>query len=246
MQVKTDYVDISVADKQMRTFLAHPAQAGSYPGIIYFSDIFQVSEAMQRACVRLAGYGFVVAAHEIFHRREEAGTILPQNDEGRARGSQNQLATPIAHFDEDCRATLEFLQQHPMVAKDKIGAGGFCIGGHLAYRAALQAEVKATVCFYPTWLHNGKVGLGENADSLSRATEIRGEMLIIFGALDPLIPAEGRTKVETALRQAGVRFEMRLYPADHGFMRDDRAAYDPECSDLAFGEAISFFRRLLG
>ncbi len=130
-----------------------------------------------------------------------------------------------------------------MVAKDKIGAGGFCIGGHLAYRAALNPEVKATVCFYPTWLHNGKVGLGENADSLARAGEIQNEMLIIFGALDPLIPAEGRTTIETTLRQANVRFDTRLYPADHGFMRDDRAAYDPECTDLAFQEAVTFFRR---
>ena len=172
MQIKTDYIDIPVAGNPMRTFLAYPAQEGSYPGIIYFSDIFQISAAMQRACARLAGYGFVVAAHEIFHRLEPAGTILPQTDEGRARGSRNQLATPIAHFDEDCRATLAYLQQHPMVAKDKLGAGGFCIGGHLAYRAALQPEVKATVCFYPTWLHNGKVGQGENADSLARAANI--------------------------------------------------------------------------
>ena len=75
MQIKTDYIDIPVAGKQMRTFLAHPAQAGQYPGIIYFSDIFQVSEAMQRACARLAGYGFVVAAHEIFHRLEPADRL---------------------------------------------------------------------------------------------------------------------------------------------------------------------------
>ncbi len=244
MQIKTDYIDIPVAGKQMRTFLAHPAQTGSYPGIIYFSDIFQISAAMQRACARLAGYGFVAATHEIFHRLEDAGTILPQTDEGRARGSWNQLATPMAHFDEDCRATLAYLQQHPLVAPDKIGAGGFCIGGHLAYRAAFNAAVKATVCFYPTWLHNGKVGQGERADSLARAAEIQGDLLIIFGSLDPLIPAEGRVTVEDTLRQAGVRYETRLYSADHGFMRDDRAAYDPECADLAFGEAIKLFRQL--
>lgn len=246
MQIKTDYIDIPVAGKQMRAFLAHPAQAGSYPGIIYFSDIFQISAAMQRACARLAGYGFVVAAHEIFHRLESPGTILPQTDAGRARGSQNQLAMPLAHFDEDCRAVLAYLQQHPLVAKDQIGAGGFCIGGHLAYRAALQPEVKATVCCYPTWLHNGQVGQGESADSLARAAEIKGEMLMVFAALDPLIPAEGRATVEATLQQAGVRFRSHLYPADHGFMRDDRAAYDPECTDLAFGEAIKFLRPLLG
>lgn len=245
MQIKTDYMDIPVAGKAMRTLIAQPVQEGTYPGIIYFSDIFQLSEAMQRACARLAGYGFVVAAHEIFHRQLPAGTILPQTDEGRARGMQSQQATPLAHFDEDCRAVLDHLQQHPLVTPGQIGAGGFCIGGHLAYRAALQPEVKATVCFYPTWLHNGKLGAGENADSLARAAEITGELLLVFGTLDPLIPAEGRATIEATLQAAGVRYETRLYEADHGFMRDDRAAYDPECADQALSEAVQFWRRIL-
>lgn len=133
-----------------------------------------------------------------------------------------------------------------MVATDKMGAGGFCIGGHLAYRAALQPEVKATVCFYPTWLYNGKLGQGEQADSLTRAAEITGELLLVFGTLDPLIPAEGRSTIEGTLQTVGVRYETRLYPADHGFLRDDRAAYDPECADQAFGEAVKFFRRNFG
>ncbi len=247
MQIKTEYIDIPVAGRAMRTLVATPAAEGKYPGILLFSDIFQLSDPVRRACARLAGYGFVAAAHEIFHRLEPAGTVLEQNDEGRARGSKNQQATPVAHFDEDCRAALDFLKSHPMAPKvgdGVIGACGFCIGGHLAYRAALQPDVKATVCFYPTWLHNGKLGRGENADSLQRAREIRGEMLIVFGTLDPLIPEEGRGTINAALKAAGVKFDTRLYPADHGFIRDDRSAYDPECADQAFGEAIGFFRRI--
>jgi carboxymethylenebutenolidase len=246
MQVKTEYVEIPVAGKPMRTFIAQPARAGQYPGIVYFSDIFQLSGWMERMCARLAGYGFVVAAHEFFHRLEPAGTVLPQTDEGRAHGTKNQLATPVEHFDEDCRAVLDYLKQHPNVVAEQLGAGGFCIGGHLAFRAALQPDVKATSCFYPTWLHNGKLGVGEQAGSLERAAEIRGELLVHFGSLDPLIPAEGRTAVETALQQAGVKYEARLYPADHGFMRDDRAAYDPECADQAFAAAVGLFRRAFG
>ncbi|MBI1762052.1 MAG: dienelactone hydrolase family protein [Acidobacteria bacterium] len=245
MQIKAEYVEIAVAGKQMRTLLTQPAAAGKYPGVVYFSDIFQLSGAMARACARLAGYGFVVAAHEFFHRLEPAGTVLNQDDEGRARGARNQLATPIAHFDEDCRAVIGYLQQHPNVLPGQLGAGGFCMGGHSAFRAALQPEIKATSCFYPTWLHNGKLGLGEQAGSLEQTAQIRGELLLVFGALDPLIPAAGRAVIETALTQAGVKYEARLFPADHGFMRDDRAAYDPECTDEAFAAAIALFRRVL-
>ena len=245
MQIKTEYVEIEVAGTRMRTFVAAPVPEGQYPGIVLFSDIFQLSEPHQRACARLAGYGFVVAAHEIFHRVLPAGTVLKQDDEGRATGMQAQLATPVAHFDEDCRAVIEYLQEHPQVSAGQIGAGGFCIGGHLAFRAALQPEIKATVCFYPTWLHNGKLGLGEHAGSLERAAEIHGELLAIFGKRDPLIPADARAAVEAALKQARVKFTTRLFDADHGFIRDDRAAYDPECADQAIAEAVALFWSVL-
>lgn len=241
MQIRLDYVDIPVAEKGMRTVIARPVADGQYPGILLFSDIFQLSDPMIRTCARLAGYGFIVAAHEIFHRREAAGTVLPQTDEGRARGMQNQQATPLAHFDADCRAALDYLHQHPMVAPGKIGAGGFCIGGHLAFRAALQPDVKASVCFYPTWLHNGQLGEGATADSLQRASEIQGALLLLFGTLDPLIPAAGREVIEAALQQAQIKYDARLFPADHGFVRDDRAAYDPVCADQAFAAAVKFF-----
>ena len=33
------------------------------------------------------------------------------------------------------------------------GAMGYCIGGHLAFRAALNPNIKATACFYATDLH---------------------------------------------------------------------------------------------
>ena len=78
MQIKTEFVEVAVAGKQMRLFQAQPAMTGTYPGILLFSDIFQLSDPMLRTSARLAGYGFVVAAHEIFHRLEPAGVVLQQ------------------------------------------------------------------------------------------------------------------------------------------------------------------------
>ena len=76
----------------------------------------------------------------------------------------------------------------PRVAPGKIGAVGFCIGGHLAFRAAFQPDVRATVCYYATGLHDGKLGQDADAGSLARAKEIRGELLMIFGTKDPHVP----------------------------------------------------------
>jgi len=229
----------------MRTFVAAPKTTGKYPGILFYSDIFQLTGPMLRSTVRLAGYGFVVAAPEIYHRIEPPGTVIPFDDAGRNRGMAGAAQTAVADFDADARAVLDYLDQHPSVEKAKLGAAGFCIGGHLAFRAALQPDVLGTVCFYGTGIHNGKLGKDEDAGSLERASDIRGELLMIFGTMDPHVPEEGRAKIESALESAGTNFSISLYPAEHAFMRDEGPRYDPEATDGAWGEMIQFFRRVL-
>ncbi|HJQ22855.1 MAG TPA: dienelactone hydrolase family protein [Blastocatellia bacterium] len=243
MIITTEYVDIAVDGSPMRMLVAAPREAGRYPGILLYSDIFQLTGSTTRAVMRLAGHGFVVAAPEIYHRIEAAGTAIPFDDAGRDRGLADAARTTVAEFDADCRAVLDWLRREPRVAPSELGAAGFCIGGHLAFRAALQPDVRATVCFYPTGVHNGKLGKDADAGSLERAAEIGGELLLIFGALDPHVPEDGRAKIEAALRQAGSRFHVSLYPAEHAFMRDEGPRYDAAATDQAWAEAIAFYRR---
>lgn len=199
---------------------------------------------MIRACTRLAGYGFVAAAPEIYRRVEPPGTVIPFDDAGRIRGQQDAAKTPVAHFDADCRAGLDWLATHPRVAPEKIGAIGFCLGGHLAFRAAFQPDVVATVCYYPTGIHDGKLGQDEDAGSLARAKEIRGELLMIFGTRDPHVPDAGRETIDRVLEGSGVSYKTLLCPAEHAFTRDEGPRFDPEASDLAFAEVIRVFREV--
>jgi len=244
MIITTDYVDIPVDGQMMRMLVAQPKAAGRYPGILLYSDIFQLTGPMIRATMRLAGYGFVVAAPEIYHRIEEPGSAIAFDDAGRDRGLADAARTAVAEFDADARAVLDWLGRQRQVAAGQLGAGGFCIGGHLAFRAALHRDVRATVCFYPTGVHNGKLGKDTDAGSLERAAEIPGEMLIVFGSLDPHIPEEGRVKIQQALEQAGTKFNISLYPAEHAFMRDEGPRFDAEATDQAWAEAVAFYRRV--
>src|SRR6202162_676439 len=242
MIVKTEYADLSLAGSPMRTFVAAPNVEGEYPGIWCYSDFFQRTPPLLRTCVRLAGYGFVVAAPEIYRHIERPGTVIPFDDAGRIRGQQDAAKTPVADFDADCRAGLGWLSKHSKIGHRKIGAIGFCIGGHLAFRAAFQPDVLATVCYYGTGIHDGKLGKDADAGSRARAKEIRGELLMIFGTKDPHVPEAGREMIDRALRQAGVRYKMLLYPAEHAFTRDEGPRYDPEATDLAFAEMVRLFR----
>ena len=244
MVVTREYVDIPVGDRGMRTFVAAPRASGSYPGIVFYTDIFQLTEPSLRWAVRLAGYGFVVAAPEIYHRVEPSGTVLEFDDEGKTRGQADAEATPIAHFDEDIRAALDHLERDERVSG--LGAAGHCTGGHLAFRAAFDPRVRATACWYPTGLHDGALGADADAGSLARAAEIQGELLLIWGSRDPHTPAEGRDVVRRGLEAAGVRFKWSEYDAEHAFGRDVGDRYDPGATDAAFAETVALFRSVSG
>jgi len=242
MLITTGFVDVPAEGTPMRSFLARPRAEGRYPAVVFLSDIFQLTGPMLRISARLAGYGFVVLAPEIYRRIEPPGSAIPFDDAGRARGLEDAGKTPVAHFDADCRSALDFLAAHPAVAPGHLAAAGFCLGGHLAFRAAFQPEVKATTCFYGTGIHDGRLGRDPDAGSLARVAEIRGKLLMIFGSSDPHVPESGRTTIDAALRAAGVNYAIQLYPAEHAFMRDEGPRYDPEQTDRGFGAMVNLFR----
>jgi carboxymethylenebutenolidase len=242
MVITSTYVDVPAGGAPMRTFVAAPKAPGKYPGIVCYSDIFQLTGPMLRLVSRLAGYGFVAAAPEIYHRVEPPGSAIPFDDAGRTRGQDDAAKTPVAHFDQDRRAALDYLAQHPLVQAGQLGAMGNCIGGHLAFRAALDPDVRATVCYYATGLHDGKLGQDPDAGSLARAVEIRGKLLMVFGSADPHVPEAGRMEIDRKLRGAKIDYALKLYPAEHAFMRDEGPRYDPEATDLAFADMIGLFR----
>ena len=54
-----------------------------------------------------------------------------------------------------------------------------CLGGHLAYRCALDPRVVATVCYFATDIHSRSLGEGVRDDSLERAKDIKGELVMV-------------------------------------------------------------------
>ena len=66
----TESVDIPTSTGPMRTYIFRPATEGRYPGLLLFSEIFQVTGPIRRAAAMLASHGFVVAVPEIYHELE--------------------------------------------------------------------------------------------------------------------------------------------------------------------------------
>jgi len=240
-----EFVDLPTPTGPMRTEIVRPAAPGKYPGLVLFSEIFQITGPIRRTAALLAGHGFMVAAPEIFHELDPAGTALAYDQAGADRGNQHKVGKPISAYDADARAALEFLHGH-VNCTGRLGAVGICIGGHLAFRAAMNPEVLAAACFYATDIHSHSLGQGKNDNSLERVGEIQGELLHIWGRQDPHIPLEGRNLIKARLEAAGTRFTWHEFNGAHAFLRDEGPRYDPALAWQCWGLALEVFHRRLG
>ena len=124
---------------------------------------------------------------------------------------------------------------------ERVAISGANVGKQRTY-AAFDERVRATALWYPTGLHDGKLGKDPDAGSLGRAAEIRGEMLLIFGTEDPHTPADGRSVIKRGLEDAGVSVHWGLYEAEHAFGRDIGPRYDPQATDAAFAETVGLLQ----
>lgn len=242
--IDDEAVELATPAGPMRTHVFRPAAPGRYPGIIFWSEIFQVTGPIRRSAAMLAGHGFVVAVPEVYHELEPAGTVLPYTPDGSARGNAHKIAKELAGYDADTRACIDFLAGSPHCT-GRIGTAGMCLGGHLAFRAALQERILAAACLYPTDLHKRSLGKGLDDDSLERCTQIGAELLMIFGRQDPHIPTEGRAAIYERLTAAGRSFEWHEFNAAHAFMRDEGNRYNPSLAAICYGLMVELFKRRL-
>ena len=236
--------DIKTPTGLMRTYIYRPQAAGKFPTIIFYSEIFQQTAPIVRTAAILAGHGFVVLVPEVFHELNPIGTVLGYDDAGKEKGNQDKWTKPLEHHDSDTQAMVDFINQQAYCT-GKVGSMGVCIGGHLAYRAALNENILAASCLYATDIHSGDLPSDTDNDSLTRTRDIKGELQIIWGKQDPHVPDEGRMKIHLNLINSGNTFTWHEFNANHAFMRDEGERYDPALALRVYGMAVELFNRVL-
>ena len=211
----------------MRAYFARPADIGHrMPGVVVIHENRGLNPYIEDVARRLALAGYLGLA-------PDALTPLggyPGNDED---GRELQSRRDGEEMAADFRAAVSFLAGHPDCT-GKVGAVGFCFGGGMALRLAVELpELAAAVAFY-----------GRHPDAAD-AGRIQAPVMLHHGELDERVNA-GWPAFEAALRENGVEYEEFTYPdANHGFHNDTTPRYDEEAAQLAWRRTVEFFDRYL-
>jgi carboxymethylenebutenolidase len=244
MTIQEEVAEVSTRTGPMRTYLFRPAAKIHVPPIILYSEIFQVTGPIRRTAAMFAGQGYLVAVPEVYHELEPAGTVLAYDQAGADVGNAHKYGKELGSYDDDARSLINYLKGREDCT-GQIGVVGICLGGHLAFRAAMNPDVLATACFYATDIHSGTLGQGKKDDSLQRAGDIKGELLHIWGRQDPHVPLDGRNVIKARLEEVNANFQWFEVNGAHAFMRDEGYRYDPGLAHLCYGLAFDLFHRNL-
>jgi carboxymethylenebutenolidase len=242
IELKTEKVQIPVegAPAPMPGYLAMPAAGkGPLPAVIVFEEIFGVNSHIRDVTERVARLGYVAIAPD-YHHRAAPGQELGYDDAGMKAGMPLIQKLTMVGLRADLRATRAFLGARAGVRADRLGCIGFCIGGHAAFLAACELDLRATASFYGGGIAAFTPGGGP--PSVTRAGELKGKVLCFFGAKDAAIPAAQVDTIKKALAEHKVRHEVVVYPeCGHGFFCDQRGSYHAGSAKDAWGRVTRLF-----
>ena len=228
-RISASYVEYASPEGSgtMRGYLVQPANAsGKLPGILVVHENRGLNPHIEDIARRLALDNFLAFAPD---------ALFPL---GGYPGDEDKARDLFAKLDQaktraDFIAGAKFLKGLPNCT-GKIGAVGFCWGGGIVNMLATRLpDLVAGAPFY------GQQPTAEDA------AKIKAAMLIHYAGNDDRINA-GWPAYETALKAAGVKYEMFKYPAtEHGFNNDTTPRYDEKAAKLAWERTIAFFNKSL-
>jgi carboxymethylenebutenolidase len=229
-RIKARYVDYPSPGGNsgaMRGYLVQPAGQGPFPAVLVIHENRGLNPYIEDVARRLATEGFLALAPDGL---APAGGYPGNDDDGR----QLQASLDQAKLRTDMLNSAKFLKGHAL-SSGKLGATGFCWGGGTTnwLAATLGAELQAGVPFY---------GAAAPTDSVP---QIKAPLLIHYAEDDPRINAM-KDGYEAALKAAGVRYEMHVYPGTrHGFHNNSTPRYNPEAAKLAWERTVAWFKKNL-
>lgn len=244
MAITTEDISIPVGSDNMPAYIARPEGNDPLPAVIVWMEIFGVNSHIRDVTERIAAAGYVACAPNFFHR-VAPDLDLGYDEAGMNEGIDHMMKLTADNMIADQRATIAYLRGRADTT-GKIGAMGFCIGGHMTYLTACENDIDAAVSFYGGGIAAPE-GPGGAASTISRTARINCPIVCLFGALDAHIPPADTSAVEAALKAEGRDGEVVIYDdADHGFFCDQRASYNEGAATDAWRRTTDLFAANLG
>ncbi|MDE8587582.1 dienelactone hydrolase family protein [Arthrobacter sp. NQ4] len=245
-------IEIQAAAGPAEAIVARPSTGtGPFPGVILYMDAFGLRPRIQEMAQRIADWGYVVLAPNVFYREGTVAELAPADDmstqEGREAAGKAAFPrvgrlTPDKAL-PDIDAWVSALAALDGVAPGPIGTTGYCMGARLAVRTATSHPDLVAAC---GGFHGGGLAT-EDPDSphLGLGTA-RARFVFGHADHDRSMAPDAVARLGEALKDAGLEASNEIYEgAPHGYSMADTSAFHPEATERHFRELRALLDRML-
>jgi len=203
------------------------AQQGPRPGLLMAPNWRGVGAGAEDIAKSVAAKGYVVLIADLYGQ-----TVRPTNAD-EAGAAMMPLKQDRALLRKRMQVAFEQLQGQGEAPVDaaKLATFGFCFGGCCALELARAgAPLQAAISFHGTL----------DTPNPAAAQNIKGSVLVMHGASDPLVPKEQLPAFEDEMNAAGVDWQLLSYGgAVHSFTDPHanvpgKMMYNPKVAQRAF------------
>lgn len=239
-------VEIATDDGTAEAYLT----GRSGPGVLLVMDVFGIRPRIEDMADRIASWGYVVLAPNVFYREGTIDQLAPDVDMttpgGREEAGRKAMPrigglTP-ERAEADLPHYLEALRRADGVTGEKLGATGYCMGAKIAVRAACLDRGVVAV---GGW-HSPALASDDEGSPHEKLGQARAEFVFGHADNDRSNPPEAIERLGRALDDAGLTAKNEVYEgAPHGYSMADTSAYDEAATERHFGELDALFGRTL-
>ena len=240
--VEDQDVLIETPDGKCDAYFVTPS-SGAHAAVLVWPDIFGLRPAFKQMGKRLAESGYSVLVVNPFYRTMKAPTA--EKGANTAIGEVIPLArslSPETHT-TDAKAFVAWLDKQSQVDTTKqMGTTGYCMGGPIVFRtaAAVPERVGAACTF-----HGGGL-VTDGPDSPHKLIpKMQAQFLVAIAENDDQRDPQAKQVLRKSFADAGLKAEVEVYPAGHGWCPPDTRVYNEEQAEKAWARMLALFETAL-
>ncbi|HUU15288.1 MAG TPA: dienelactone hydrolase family protein [Terriglobia bacterium] len=221
-------VNYPSGDETVSGYLVLPKGEGPHPALVVIHEWWGLNAWVKEQANKFAGEGYVALAVDLYR-----GKVATSPDEAHElmRGMPQDRAV------RDLKAAFAYLASRKDVDKDRIGSIGWCMGGGLSLRLAVN-EPKLAACV---------VNYGSMPTDPADIRKIQAPILGSFGADDQGITPDSVEAFEKAMKAAHKSVDVKIYEgAGHAFQNpNNQGGYRPEATADSWKRTLAFLNQTL-
>ena len=221
----TERIKYAGVTGEMEAYVARPKKDQKYPAIIIIHENRGLNAHIEDVTRRAANAGYLAIAPNAL---SPLGGTPANEDEARTLFQKLNPEESLQNFIK----VFDYLPKRADTNGD-FGCVGFCWGGAMANKLAVNVpSLKAAVAFYGT------------QPAAADVPKIKAALQLHYGGLDERVNA-GIPAYETALKNAGIQYELYVYEGvNHAFHNDTAPTrYNEIAAKLAWQRTLDFFKK---